>query len=114
MLAASGLEDWGPRGAKGLPSHHLLLSRRLESNRPLLTRFFKLQFFYVPMKRSRGTSASPAPRSQTPPLPTDPLRHPGPAVGPQPWTQQGGKARRCKQVPVTGRGLVGSGQQPCV
>ncbi|KAB0401779.1 hypothetical protein E2I00_019992, partial [Balaenoptera physalus] len=52
--------------------------RRLESNRPLLTRFFKLQFFYVPMKRSRGTSASPAPRSQTPPLPTDPPRHPGP------------------------------------
>ncbi|MBW02211.1 Phosphoinositide 3-kinase regulatory subunit 5, partial [Eschrichtius robustus] len=62
--------------------------RRLESNRPLLTRFFKLQFFYVPMKRSRGTSTSPAPRSQTPPLSTDPPRHPGPAeLGAAPWEE---------------------------
>ncbi|XP_024420724.1 phosphoinositide 3-kinase regulatory subunit 5 isoform X1 [Desmodus rotundus] len=52
--------------------------RRLENNRPLLTRFFKLQFFYVPVKRSQGASSSacPAPLSQTPPLPPDSPRHP--------------------------------------
>lgn len=64
--------------------------RRLENNRPLLTRFFKLQFFYVPVKRSRGTGTptSPAPRSQTPPLPTDAPRHPGPAeLGAAPWEE---------------------------
>uniref|UniRef100_A0A8C3WZL5 Phosphoinositide 3-kinase regulatory subunit 5 n=1 Tax=Catagonus wagneri TaxID=51154 RepID=A0A8C3WZL5_9CETA len=64
--------------------------RRLESDRPLLTRFFKLQFFYVPVKRSRGTGppTSPAPRSQTPPLPTDSPRHPGPAeLGAPPWDE---------------------------
>ncbi|TEA35297.1 hypothetical protein DBR06_SOUSAS2810178 [Sousa chinensis] len=62
--------------------------RRLESNRPLLTRFFKLQFFYVPVKRSCGPSASPAPRSRTPPLPTDSPRHPGPAeLGAAPWEE---------------------------
>lgn len=105
-VPAGGL--WAPRGTKGLPSHHLPLGRRLESNRPLLTRFFKLQFFYVPVKRSCGPSASPAPRTQTPPLPTDSPRHPGPAVGPRPWAQQGGKARRCKQAPGTGRGCVGA------
>ncbi|XP_045653224.1 phosphoinositide 3-kinase regulatory subunit 5 isoform X1 [Ursus americanus] len=55
--------------------------RQLENNRPLLTRFFKLQFFYVPVKRSHGTSSSacPAPASQMPPLPTDSPRHPSPA-----------------------------------
>ncbi|XP_059989940.1 phosphoinositide 3-kinase regulatory subunit 5 isoform X1 [Lagenorhynchus albirostris] len=62
--------------------------RRLESSRPLLTRFFKLQFFYVPVKRSCGPSASPAPRTQTPPLPTDSPRHPGPAeLGAAPWEE---------------------------
>ncbi|XP_033278756.1 phosphoinositide 3-kinase regulatory subunit 5 isoform X3 [Orcinus orca] len=62
--------------------------RRLESNRPLLTRFFKLQFFYVPVKRSCGPSASPAPRSRTPPLPTDSPRHPGPVeLGAAPWEE---------------------------
>uniref|UniRef100_A0A452RM14 Phosphoinositide 3-kinase regulatory subunit 5 n=1 Tax=Ursus americanus TaxID=9643 RepID=A0A452RM14_URSAM len=60
--------------------------RQLENNRPLLTRFFKLQFFYVPVKRSHGTSSSacPAPASQMPPLPTDSPRHPSPAVCAQP------------------------------
>ncbi|KAM9596778.1 phosphoinositide 3-kinase regulatory subunit 5 isoform 2-T7 [Trichechus inunguis] len=55
--------------------------RRLENNCPLLTRFFKLQFFYVPVKRRHGTgsSASPAPPSQTPPVPTDSPRHASPA-----------------------------------
>ncbi|XP_032695701.1 phosphoinositide 3-kinase regulatory subunit 5 isoform X1 [Lontra canadensis] len=53
--------------------------RQLENNRPLLTRFFKLQFFYVPVKRSHGASACPTPASQTPPLPTDSPRHPSPA-----------------------------------
>ncbi|XP_012868495.1 PREDICTED: phosphoinositide 3-kinase regulatory subunit 5 isoform X1 [Dipodomys ordii] len=58
--------------------------RRLENNRPLLTRFFKLQFFYVPVKRSQGTS--PAPRNQTSPLPTDSPKHPCPVeLGPNPW-----------------------------
>ncbi|OWK14538.1 hypothetical protein Celaphus_00001019, partial [Cervus elaphus hippelaphus] len=62
--------------------------RRLESNRPLLTRFFKLQFFYVPVKRSQGTGGctSPASPCQTSPLPTDSPRHPGPAeLGAAPW-----------------------------
>ncbi|XP_044105012.1 phosphoinositide 3-kinase regulatory subunit 5 isoform X1 [Neovison vison] len=53
--------------------------RQLENNRPLLTRFFKLQFFYVPVKRGHGASACPAPASQTPPLPTDSPKHPSPA-----------------------------------
>ncbi|XP_059236605.1 phosphoinositide 3-kinase regulatory subunit 5 isoform X3 [Mustela nigripes] len=53
--------------------------RQLENNRPLLTRFFKLQFFYVPVKRGHGASACPAPSSQTPPLPTDSPKHPSPA-----------------------------------
>ncbi|XP_036078436.1 phosphoinositide 3-kinase regulatory subunit 5 isoform X2 [Rousettus aegyptiacus] len=55
--------------------------RRLENNRPLLTRFFKLQFFYVPVKRSQGTSSNtcPTPRSQTPPLSTDSPKHPSSA-----------------------------------
>nr|XP_023509258.1 phosphoinositide 3-kinase regulatory subunit 5 isoform X1 [Equus caballus]XP_023509259.1 phosphoinositide 3-kinase regulatory subunit 5 isoform X1 [Equus caballus]XP_023509260.1 phosphoinositide 3-kinase regulatory subunit 5 isoform X1 [Equus caballus] len=64
--------------------------RQLENNRPLLTRFFKLQFFYVPVKRSHGTSSStcPSPRSQTPPLPTDSPRHPSPAeLGTAPWEE---------------------------
>ncbi|XP_036752056.2 phosphoinositide 3-kinase regulatory subunit 5 isoform X2 [Manis pentadactyla] len=64
--------------------------RRLENNRPLLTRFFKLQFFYVPMKRSHGTSTSacPAHPGQMPTLPTDSSRHPGPAeLGPAPWEE---------------------------
>lgn len=78
-----------------LPSHHLLLVRRLENNRPLLTRFFKLQFFYVPVKRSQGTSSNtcPTPRSQTPPLSTDFPKHPSSAVCPQPWTKWGGEGR---------------------
>ncbi|CAI9163045.1 unnamed protein product [Rangifer tarandus platyrhynchus] len=62
--------------------------RRLESNRPLLTRFFKLQFFYVPVKRSQGTGGctSPASPYQTSPLPTDSPRHPSPAeLGAAPW-----------------------------
>ncbi|XP_059003871.1 phosphoinositide 3-kinase regulatory subunit 5 isoform X2 [Mustela lutreola] len=53
--------------------------RQLENNRPLLTRFFKLQFFYVPVKRGHGASACPAPSSQTPLLPTDSPKHPSPA-----------------------------------
>ncbi|XP_058560838.1 phosphoinositide 3-kinase regulatory subunit 5 isoform X1 [Neofelis nebulosa] len=51
--------------------------RRLENNRPLLTRLFKLQFFYVPVKR--GSGACPTPASQTPPLPADSPRQPSPA-----------------------------------
>ncbi|ELW53063.1 Phosphoinositide 3-kinase regulatory subunit 5 [Tupaia chinensis] len=61
--------------------------RRLENNRPLLTRFFKLQFFYVPVKRTHP-SACPAPHSQTPPLPRDSPRHPSSAeLGPAPWEE---------------------------
>ncbi|XP_006863480.1 PREDICTED: phosphoinositide 3-kinase regulatory subunit 5 isoform X2 [Chrysochloris asiatica] len=62
--------------------------RRLENNRPLLTRFFKLQFFYVPVKRGPGTGTStcPAPPNQTPSLPTDSPRHPSPTqLGSVPW-----------------------------
>uniref|UniRef100_A0A452RM41 Phosphoinositide 3-kinase regulatory subunit 5 n=1 Tax=Ursus americanus TaxID=9643 RepID=A0A452RM41_URSAM len=64
--------------------------RQLENNRPLLTRFFKLQFFYVPVKRSHGTSSSacPAPASQMPPLPTDSPRHPSPASDSLPLPQE--------------------------
>ncbi|XP_024836545.1 phosphoinositide 3-kinase regulatory subunit 5 isoform X2 [Bos taurus] len=59
--------------------------RRLESNRPLLTRFFKLQFFYVPVKRTGGCT-SPASPCQTSPLPADSPRHPSPAeLGAAPW-----------------------------
>lgn len=110
---ASGLEDWGPPGAQGLPSHYLLLHRRLESNRPLLTRFFKLQFFYVPVKRSQGAGGctSPASPCQMSSLPADSPRHPSPAVRPQPQAQQGGKARRHEQVPDPWKGLVGSQEQ---
>ncbi|KAG8507077.1 LOW QUALITY PROTEIN: Phosphoinositide 3-kinase regulatory subunit 5 [Galemys pyrenaicus] len=64
--------------------------RQLENNRPLLTRFFKLQFFYVPVKRNHGTgsSARPAPSSQMPPLATDSPRHPSPAeLGTVPWAE---------------------------
>ncbi|XP_016010158.2 phosphoinositide 3-kinase regulatory subunit 5 isoform X1 [Rousettus aegyptiacus] len=64
--------------------------RRLENNRPLLTRFFKLQFFYVPVKRSQGTSSNtcPTPRSQTPPLSTDSPKHPSSAeLGTAPWEE---------------------------
>ncbi|KAL2765825.1 phosphoinositide 3-kinase regulatory subunit 5 isoform 4 [Daubentonia madagascariensis] len=64
--------------------------RRLENNRPLLTRFFKLQFFYVPVKRNHGTSsgACPAPLNQTPPPQTDSPRHPSPAeLGTAPWEE---------------------------
>ncbi|EAW90035.1 phosphoinositide-3-kinase regulatory subunit 5 [Homo sapiens] len=64
--------------------------RRLENNRPLLTRFFKLQFFYVPVKRSHGTSpgACPPPRSQTPSPPTDSPRHASPGeLGTTPWEE---------------------------
>ncbi|XP_073737791.1 phosphoinositide 3-kinase regulatory subunit 5 isoform X5 [Callorhinus ursinus] len=55
--------------------------RQLENNHPLLTRFFKLQFFYVPVKRGQGTGSSACrpPASQTPPPPTDSPRHPSPA-----------------------------------
>ncbi|KAM5273931.1 phosphoinositide 3-kinase regulatory subunit 5 isoform 2-T2 [Ctenodactylus gundi] len=62
--------------------------RQLEHTCPLLTRFFKLQFFYVPVKRSQATSSSAcsAPQSKTPPLPTDSPRHPGPVEpGVAPW-----------------------------
>uniref|UniRef100_A0A8C9P0I9 Phosphoinositide 3-kinase regulatory subunit 5 n=1 Tax=Spermophilus dauricus TaxID=99837 RepID=A0A8C9P0I9_SPEDA len=56
--------------------------RRLENNRPLLTRLFKLQFFYVPVKRSHatGSGACPSchPPSQMSPLPTDSPRQPNP------------------------------------
>nr|XP_023412218.1 phosphoinositide 3-kinase regulatory subunit 5 isoform X1 [Loxodonta africana] len=64
--------------------------RRLENNRPLLTRFFKLQFFYVPVKRGQGTgsSACPVSPSQTPPVPTDSPRHPSPAqLDSVPWEE---------------------------
>ncbi|XP_010338151.1 phosphoinositide 3-kinase regulatory subunit 5 isoform X2 [Saimiri boliviensis] len=64
--------------------------RRLENNRPLLTRFFKLQFFYVPVKRSHGTSPGvcPPPRSQTPSPPTDCPRHSSPGeLGMAPWEE---------------------------
>lgn len=72
---------------------HRLLARRLENSHPLLTRFFKLQFFYVPVKRSHGTSsgARPSSLSQTSPLPADPSRHHSPAVCPQPWAKWDGK-----------------------
>ncbi|KAK2111160.1 Phosphoinositide 3-kinase regulatory subunit 5 [Saguinus oedipus] len=68
--------------------------RRLENNRPLLTRFFKLQFFYVPVKRSHGTSpgACPPPRSQTPSPPTDCPRHSSLGVRSQPWASGVGKS----------------------
>ncbi|XP_047403514.1 phosphoinositide 3-kinase regulatory subunit 5 isoform X2 [Sciurus carolinensis] len=62
--------------------------RRLENNRPLLTRLFKLQFFYVPVKRSHatGSGASPAPLSQMSPFPTDSPKQPNPAeLGTPPW-----------------------------
>ncbi|XP_007950419.1 phosphoinositide 3-kinase regulatory subunit 5 [Orycteropus afer afer] len=64
--------------------------RRLENNCPLLTRFFKLQFFYVPVKRGPGTrsSACPAPLNQTPPLPTESPKHPSPAeLGSVSWEE---------------------------
>ncbi|XP_053425449.1 phosphoinositide 3-kinase regulatory subunit 5 [Nycticebus coucang] len=64
--------------------------RRLENNHPLLTRFFKLQFFYVPVKRGHGTSsgAYPASLNQTPPLHTDSPRHLSPAeLGTAPWEE---------------------------
>ncbi|XP_066220954.1 phosphoinositide 3-kinase regulatory subunit 5-like [Saccopteryx leptura] len=64
--------------------------RRLENNHPLLTRFFKLQFFYVPVKRGQGTSSGtcPAPPSQTAPLPTDSPRHASPAeLGAAQWEE---------------------------
>ncbi|KAK2493600.1 hypothetical protein MC885_001560, partial [Smutsia gigantea] len=54
--------------------------RRLENNCPLLTWFFKLQFFYVPMQRSHGSSSSACPahpgQMPPPPRPTDFPRHP--------------------------------------
>ncbi|XP_060219427.1 phosphoinositide 3-kinase regulatory subunit 5 isoform X2 [Meriones unguiculatus] len=52
--------------------------RRLENSHPILTRFFKLQFFYVPVKRSHGASSSACPPSlsQSSAYPTDSLRHP--------------------------------------
>ncbi|XP_027423493.2 phosphoinositide 3-kinase regulatory subunit 5 isoform X3 [Zalophus californianus] len=55
--------------------------RQLENNHPLLTRFFKLQFFYVPVKRGQGTGSGACrpPASQTPSPPTDSPRHPSPA-----------------------------------
>uniref|UniRef100_I3M5Q9 Phosphoinositide 3-kinase regulatory subunit 5 n=1 Tax=Ictidomys tridecemlineatus TaxID=43179 RepID=I3M5Q9_ICTTR len=62
--------------------------RRLENNRPLLTRLFKLQFFYVPVKRSHatGSGACLAPPSQMSPLPTDSPRQPNPPeLGTPPW-----------------------------
>ncbi|XP_038182390.1 phosphoinositide 3-kinase regulatory subunit 5 [Arvicola amphibius] len=62
--------------------------RRLENSHPLLTRFFKLQFFYVPVKRSHGAGSSACPSSlnQTAPVPGDPLKHPSPAeFGMAPW-----------------------------
>uniref|UniRef100_A0A8D2I6I9 Phosphoinositide 3-kinase regulatory subunit 5 n=1 Tax=Urocitellus parryii TaxID=9999 RepID=A0A8D2I6I9_UROPR len=62
--------------------------RRLENNRPLLTRLFKLQFFYVPVKRSHatGSGACPARPSQMSPLPTDSPRQPNPPeLGTPPW-----------------------------
>ncbi|KAI6048870.1 phosphoinositide 3-kinase regulatory subunit 5 isoform X1 [Marmota monax] len=62
--------------------------RRLENNRPLLTRLFKLQFFYVPVKRSHatGSGSCPAPPSQMSPLPTDSPRQPNPPeMGTPPW-----------------------------
>ncbi|XP_004684655.1 PREDICTED: phosphoinositide 3-kinase regulatory subunit 5 [Condylura cristata] len=64
--------------------------RQLENNRPLLTRFFKLQFFYIPVKRNHGTgsSAGPDTPSQMPPLATDSTRHPSPAeLGTAPWAE---------------------------
>ncbi|XP_006900564.1 PREDICTED: phosphoinositide 3-kinase regulatory subunit 5 [Elephantulus edwardii] len=64
--------------------------RRLENSRPLLTRFFKLQFFYVPVKRSLGAASTgcPSPPSQTPAAPTDSPRHPSPTeLGSVPWEE---------------------------
>lgn len=59
-------------------------NRRLENSHPLLTRFFKLQFFYVPVKRSHGTSSSACSSSlsQASPLPS-------PAVCPAKWNGKG-------------------------
>nr|AAN84787.1 PI3-kinase gamma regulatory subunit p101 [Mus musculus] len=62
--------------------------RRLETSHPILTRFFKLQFFYVPVKRSHGTSPSACPSSlsQASPLPADSLKYPSPTdLGMAPW-----------------------------
>ncbi|XP_043855921.1 phosphoinositide 3-kinase regulatory subunit 5 isoform X2 [Dromiciops gliroides] len=51
--------------------------RKLESSCPLLTRYFKLQFFYIPVKRSyqSTSSTSPAHPNQSHLLSTDSLRH---------------------------------------
>ncbi|EDM04809.1 similar to novel protein (predicted) [Rattus norvegicus] len=62
--------------------------RRLENSHPILTRFFKLQFFYVPVKRSHGASSSACLSSlnQASPLLPDSLKHPSPAdLGKAPW-----------------------------
>lgn len=62
--------------------------RRLENSHPILTRFFKLQFFYVPVKRSHGASSSACLSSlnQASPLLPDSLKHPSPAdLGMAPW-----------------------------
>lgn len=83
------------RVLKSLWVHHSPSpNRRLENSHPLLTRFFKLQFFYVPVKRSHGTSssASPSSLSQASPLPADSLKHPSPTVCPKPlakWNWKG-------------------------
>ncbi|XP_027713008.1 phosphoinositide 3-kinase regulatory subunit 5 isoform X3 [Vombatus ursinus] len=51
--------------------------RKLESNCPLLTRYFKLQFFYIPVKRNYQptSSNSPAHPNQSHLMSTDSLRH---------------------------------------
>ncbi|XP_074081713.1 phosphoinositide 3-kinase regulatory subunit 5 isoform X2 [Macrotis lagotis] len=51
--------------------------RKLESSRPLLTRYFKLQFFYIPVKRSYQppSNTSPAHLNQSHLMSTDSLRH---------------------------------------
>ncbi|XP_068929190.1 phosphoinositide 3-kinase regulatory subunit 5 isoform X2 [Petaurus breviceps papuanus] len=51
--------------------------RKLESSSPLLTRHFKLQFFYIPVKRNYQptSSTSPAHSNQSHLLSTDSLRH---------------------------------------
>ncbi|XP_055971068.1 phosphoinositide 3-kinase regulatory subunit 5-like [Sorex fumeus] len=64
--------------------------RRLEKRCPLLTRFFKLQFFYIPVKRSPDTSprTCPDPPCQMPPTLADSPRHSSPEeLSTAPWVE---------------------------
>uniref|UniRef100_A0A8C8RRB7 Phosphoinositide 3-kinase regulatory subunit 5 n=1 Tax=Pelusios castaneus TaxID=367368 RepID=A0A8C8RRB7_9SAUR len=60
--------------------------RLQEIDCPLLTRYFKLQFFYIPVKRSHLTSS--APLTLPPPSPGDPQRREPGSVGAQNSTNE--------------------------